>query len=199
MVKSESNFNLVMRNHVSAEEYLSAINVDVYAITLVKFVLCYDWLKNCLTRENKIRFNVNNSDCEICQKFPSGVCRQHRSIYRVLQCRDPLYIKDLDCYLFKNEIFKVMDNKVIIVYCSHTKLIKDQITEKKVKKVMPVTLELKNDEIMVFQNIKPKFTVTSAELFNHNFSCWFNEEFSMIINYNETGKTVWSLILNKVE
>lgn len=197
MVKNESNFNLVMRNFESAEEYLNGLGVDVYAITLAKFVLCYDWLKNCLNRENKIRFNINNSDCDICQKFPSGVCRQHRSIYRVLKCSDPLYISDLGFYLYKNEIFKIIDDKVIIVYCSHTKLIKDQITEKKVKKVMPITLQIQKGEL--FPDIKPKATITSDELLDHNFSCWFNDTFTMLIDRNKDNKSVWSLILNKVE
>lgn len=197
MIKSDSNFNLQMRNCVSSEEYLSNLGVDVYAITLVKFMLCFDWLKNCFTRENKVKFKIDNKDCEICQKSPQGLCRQHRSIQRVLSCTNPLYIKDLDCYLYRNEIFKKVGNKVIIVYCSHTKLIKDAISENKVKKVMPITLHLQEGETL--PELKPAAEITVEQLFNNNYSCWFNDLFTILITQSPVSQTVWSLILNKVE
>jgi len=186
-----------MKNYVSSEEYLSGLGVDVYAITLVKFILCYDWLKNCFTRENKMKFKIDNKNCEICQKSSQGLCRQHRSIQRVLNSTNALYIKDLDCYLYRNEIFKKIGKKVIIVYCSHTKLIKDEVTENKVKRVMPITLELQEGE--TFPEIKTATEVTTEDLFGINFSCWFNDTFSIIINNTNEKKATWSLILNKVE
>ena len=196
MVKSESNFNLVMKNYVSSEEFLNNFGVDVYAITMVKFILCYDWLKNCFTRENKLKFTIDNSNCDICAKSSQGLCRQHRSIQRVLNCSNPLYIKDMDCYLYRNEIFKKVGNKIIIVYCSHTKLIKDGISENKVKKVMPITLQLQENENL--PEFKPAAEITTAQLFANNYSCWFNDTFTLLIDY-EDKKAIWSLILNKVE
>jgi len=201
----ESNFKNIVNNSILLENLITDLNVDVYPITLAKLLICKEWIKNCFTKENKLKFDIDNNDCEICKKT-NNICRQHRSINRVMNANSVLYISDMECYLYKNEIFKTLNDKLIIIYCSHTKLIKDEITEEKVKKLLPITV-YNPDLPVIFPKILQKTEINSNTFINKRFCCWFNKEFSIVINpynvinseNNNKYRVEWYLIPNIVK
>lgn len=186
-----------MLRPTNAEEFLEKAEVDVYPITLIKLLLVKKKLNELVRKVETEKFlpnnKVDNSDCEHCeekQKQGISACRQHTSIFRVLDNSNPiLYDLDSDFYLVKNEIFKVVSNKLFIVYCPHTKLI-PSYTDKEVRRIKPIVIY--HDQMPQY-NIK---TIDSKTLANTNMKCWFNEDFS-IITFPRDAQADFGLFCNK--
>jgi hypothetical protein len=83
---------------------------------------------------------------------------------------------------------------MVIVYCPHPKLIVGDITDEKVRKVNPITIEDEEMEIPEFKEIN-KFI--SSDLLDQHVKCWFNDEFSIITIPEDRNSSNWCLISNK--
>lgn len=190
-----------MTNPILVEEFIEKLKADVYPITIIKFILNRKKIINCFERVKKKdfkikhHFKIDHSDCNACiNKINDGVlCRQHTSIQRVLNPSNILHDVDTDLYFYKNEIYKIINGKLVIVYCPHSKLIEGDITDSKVRKIIPITVdddipEIKSEMIIKF---------FSSMLMNEHMKCWFNNEFSIITTPNNMNSANWCLVANK--
>lgn len=175
---------------------------EIYPITLIKFLLnkkrILTFFQNAANEnfELKAIYTISNENCEPCkEKASDGVlCRQHTSIDRVLSAKVVGYDLDTQVFFHKNEIFKMVGSKLVIVYCPHTKLISGEITDSKVRKVNPITI--------IDPNLKglPSYTTRdfmSSNLMDQNLSCWFNNEFTLVTVSNDRNSQDFCLIPNK--
>jgi len=188
---------------VSIENFISKLgDCEIYPITIIKFLLnkrrILTFFQNAANEKFEIKaiYTLDNTSCEPCQlKKSEGIlCRQHTSIDRVLNAKTVAYDLDTQVYIYKNEIFKQVGDKLVIVYCPHTKLITGEITDSKVRKVNPITI------------IDPKFTglptytvkeFLSSQLMDQNLSCWFNNDFSLVTLPVDRNVQDFCLIPNK--
>lgn len=194
---------------VSTEKFIEKINVDVYPITIIKFLLnrrkILSYFTKALNKNFELRgtkYLVDNTNCDLCkQKEEEGIsCRQHTSISRVINAKNVAFDEDTDAFFIKNEIFKKINDKLVIVYCPHPKLINvigENITDANVRKINPITIETSNLEFSLtrFSHVG-KFS--SSVLLNQHMKCWFNDTFS-IITFPEDRSyySNWALIPNK--
>lgn len=185
---------------IYAEKFLNDLQVEVYPITLVKFLLNKQRILNYFKKAtNKkldvVKYTVDSSTCEACKQRENMLCRQHTSIQRVLQADHIACDLDTNLYLYKNEIFRMVSDRLVIVYCPHTKLIKGKITDSKVRKVMPITVEDETlTELPKYQNIS---YFISSELLDHFVRCWFNDKFSLVtVPKDRTGQDWWLVANN---
>lgn len=189
----------------STEKFIEKLGVNVYPITLVKFLLNKKRILSYFSKaadknfELRIKYQIDHSDCELCkEKESEGVlCRQHTSIDRVLNGDDVAYDLDTNTYFFRNEIYRMVGNRLVIVYCPHPILISGEITDKKVRKVNPITVE---DESLTPQTLENKYKnvqeFLSTDLINRNMSCWFNKEFTIVTLPEDGNASNWCLIAN---
>jgi len=134
---------------VSAERYIEQLGAEVYPIALIKFLLNKKRIMNYFSKaasknfNPKFKFDLKTDECKECQqKRDQGMfCRQHTSIQRVLNADEVMYDLDTYTYIYQNEIYRMVGNKLVIVYCPHTKLISGGITDSKVRKINPITVE----------------------------------------------------------
>lgn len=189
-------------NTIVLEKYVEDREVDIYPITLTKFLLNKNRILHYFVKaadsEFKIRgreYKVDHSDCEVCKtKESDGVlCRQHTSIQRVLTAPTVMKDEDTDVYFFKNEIFKKVGDKLVICYCPHTKLLKGDITDEKVRKINTITMQ-DPDAILPKFN---KITFKSSDLLSNITKCWFNDQFSILTIPNDANSSEWGLRSNK--
>ena len=166
---------------ISTELLIDKLKCEIYPITIIKFVLNIDRLKFYFSKpvdpEFKIRdiiYNIDNTNCEVCNT-KKILCRKHNSLSRVLNATQVAYDVNMDCYFFKNEIFKLINEYLVIVYCPHTKLIEGPITQESVKKVIPTTFYFK-DSLPNYNVIK----FNSNEVIGKKLKAWFNKDFSII-------------------
>lgn len=187
----------------SAEKYIEKLDCEVYPITLVKFLLNKKKILSFFSRAAeedfniRMKFKVDTADCDVCkQKEKDGIlCRQHTSIHRVLNTDSVLCDMDTSTYFFKNEIFRMVGNRLVIVYCPHPKLITGELTDEKVRKVNPITVEDKNLKgLPQYRQIKQ---FLSGDLMTKNMKCWFNNEFSIITIPEDRHRCNWCLVANK--
>lgn len=188
---------------VSSEKFIEKLSVDIYPITIVKFLLnkrrILSYFKKA-TEENfeiRVKFKVDHSDCEVCkEKAPDGVlCRQHTSIDRVLKANSVALDLDTNTYFYKNEIFRMVGKRLVIVYCPHPKLITGEITDSKVRKINPITIEDPDLlELPPYEKIKE---FISSDLLDQNMRCWFNNEFSIVTLPADRNGQNWCLVPNK--
>ena len=129
------------------------------------------------------------------KKSEGMLCRQHTSIERVLKGNRVLYDLDTNVYFYKNEIFRMVGNKLVIVYCPHPKLISGEITDSKVRKINPITVEDENLTCLPAYDKVSEFI--SSSLMEQNLKCWFNYEFSLVTLPNDRNKADWCLVPNK--
>lgn len=172
---------------INIEEFIKKLECDVYPITFIKFVLnknrILSYFEKASNKGNKIygiQHSLNKSKCKKCieKKSLNIPCRQHSSIDRVLTSENVAYDLDTELYFYRNEIFKKLDNeRMVIVFCPHTKLITGQLTKDKVKKIIPITIDIPNISIPIYKN---KIDFSSKQLFDLNLKCWFNTELSII-------------------
>jgi len=178
-------------NVESVEKIIEDYKADVYPITIIKFLLnkkkilsYFEKAKDLNFKTKGPKYKLDNSDCIICNEKKSEglMCRQHTSINRVITANNALFDPEFELYFYKNEIFKQVGNKLVIVYCPHPKLIIGEITDFKVKKVNPITI----DDEMIFDEVGkikiPKNVIeVSFSKINKTLRCWFNNQFSIII------------------
>jgi len=186
----------------STEKFIERLACDLYPITVIKLLLNRRRILSYFQRAADPTFEIRGTkytlspdDCEICKsKKDEGIlCRQHTSIDRVLNAKKVTYDLDLNCFLYKNEIFRLVGNKLVIVYCPHPKLISGEITDSKVRKVSPITIENIDHEFS-FEEVRE---FISSELTEKYMKCWFNNEFSLVTIPNDRNSSNWCLFPNK--
>jgi len=187
---------------ISAEKLIEKLECEVYPITLVKFLLnrrrIISFFSKAVNEEfisKNLSFKLDTTNCEAC-KSKDMLCRQHTSISRVLNCSSVILDIESNIYLHKNEIFKVIGKNLVIVYCPHPKLIKGQLTDEKVRKVVPLTVV---DEKLKFspENIKVVRSFLVTDLMEQYVKCWFNDEFSIMTIPEDKSSSNWCLLANK--
>jgi len=187
----------------SLEQFIEKLDCDVYPITILKFLLnkgkILSYFRKALDPNFKVRmtYEVNYDNCEQCKEKVEtlGVlCRQHTSIQRVLKGNRVAFDLDTNVYFYKNEIFRMIGDKLVIIYCPHPKLIKGPITDLKVRKVNPITVIDPN--LTKIPNYKITRQYMSSELMNEYMRCWFNHDFSIISIPNDRNKSNWCLVSN---
>ncbi len=185
----------------TSEYFISKLGVDLYPITLIKFLLnrkkILSYFYN-VSRENftiKFKQSLEPVNCKMCQKQDNNkICRNHTSIKRVLEADNVLYDLDTKVYFYKNEIFKMIDDKLVIVYCPHPKMIVGNIDDEKVRKINPVTVV---DPLLIeLPHYKTINNFHSEELMDIQITCWFNNYFSIITIPNNIDQQNWCLIPN---
>lgn len=170
-----------MLNPVNAEEIVEKLDLDLYPITIIKLLLNRNRLEVLFNKVESGEFppnnKIDNSECSTCiYKNQQGIhaCREHTSIFRILNSEKVLFDVDSGFYIVKNEIFKFCNNRMFIVYCPHTKLIPNY-TDKEVRRIKPIVTELP-ESIPQYDLVK----LDSSILLNSNLKCWFNHDFSII-------------------
>jgi len=188
---------------VSTDQLIEKLEVDVYPITLIKFLLnkrkILSYFSKAAEENFELRgpkYKINQEDCQECKrKIDDGVeCRQHTSISRVMQADKVLFDLDTKTYFYMNEIFRMVGNRLVIVYCPHPKLIVGSINDSKVRRIRPITIE--DPALTVLPNFKT-IQFISSDLMDQHLKCWFNEEFSIITIPNDRNSTNWCLVSNK--
>jgi len=187
---------------LSMEIFLEKIKCSVYPITLIKFLLnrrkILSYFERAADPDFKIRmiYTTDHENCEVCkEKSLHGIlCRQHTSIERVLKANKVLFDLDTNVYFYKNEIFRMVGNRMVIVYCPHTKLITGEITDLKVRKINPITIEDENLTDLPFYEKTSSFI--SSSMMEQNMKCWFNYEFSLVTLPYDRNKSNWCLVPN---
>jgi len=186
--------------YVDADQFIQLMKIDVYPITIVKFLLNKNRIFSFFRKaqEGTVSTYTIGGYCPSCEqkmKELKTLCRQHTSIQRVLNADNVGYDIETECFFYKNEIFRKIGDRLVIVYCPHTKLIMGEITDAKVRKVMPITVEdEKLPKVLKYKNVKE---FSSSELFNQRIKCWFNEEFSIVTVPRNSGSSDFCLIPNK--
>jgi len=185
-----------------AEKLIEKLTCDVYPVTLVKFLLNRRRILSFFSKatdndfsEKNQTFKIDSSNCEAC-KSKDMKCRQHTSIDRVLNATSAILDLDTGTYFYKNEIFKMVGKKLVIVYCPHPKLIKGPITDEKVRKVIPLTVD---DETLNFNpdNIKMVRSILVTDLMEQFVTCWFNDDFTIMTLPEDHSSSGWCLLGNK--
>jgi len=188
---------------VSSEKFTEKLGIDIYPITIVKFLLnkkrILSYFKKATDKnfEIRVKYFVDHSDCIPCkEKAPDGVlCRQHTSISRVLNTNEVAYDLDTNAYFFKNEIFRMVGNRLVVVYCPHPKLITGEITDSKVRKINPITIE--DPELIDLPHYVKIKEFISSELLDQYMRCWFNNEFSIVTIPVDRNGQDWCLVPNR--
>lgn len=186
----------------SGEDFVARIGADVYPITLVKFLLnkrkILSYFNN-MTREDfiiKFKQTLSSDNCKMCQQFEDGkLCRNHTSIKRVLNANNVLYDLDTKVYFYKNEIFKMINDKLVIIYCPHPKMISGTIDDEKVRKINPLTMV--DPFLTKLPKYKNIYDFNSSDIDNECIKCWFNKDFNIITIPKNKEKHNWCLIDNK--
>lgn len=187
---------------VSAEKLIEKLVCEIYPITLVKFLLNRRRILSFFSKavdstfsEKNQTFKIDSSDCEAC-KSKDMKCRQHTSIERVLGATSAILDLDTGTYFHKNEIFKMVGKKLVIVYCPHPKLIKGPLTDEKVRKVIPLTVD---DEKLNFKSeeIKTIRSILLTDLMEQSVTCWFNDDFTIMTLPEDHSAAGWCLLGNK--
>lgn len=188
---------------VSVEKFIEKLGADVYPITIVKFLLNKRRILSYFSKaadksfELRVKYKVDHSDCPVCQekKAENILCRQHTSIQRVLSARNVAYDLDTSTYIYKNEIYRMVGNRLVIVYCPHPKLITGDITDPKVRKINPITIEDPAlEELPPYEKI---CDFISTDLLDQYIRCWFNNEFSLVTIPDDRNGQNWCLVPNK--
>ena len=187
---------------VSAEKLIEKLACELYPITLVKFLLNRRRILSFFSKaidssfsEKNQTFRIDSTNCEPC-KSKDMKCRQHTSIERVVGATTAVLDVDSGTYFHKNEIFKMVGKKLVIVYCPHPKLIKGPLTDEKVRKVIPLTVD---DEKLNFnpENIKTIRSVLMTDLMEQSVTCWFNDDFTIMTLPEDHSAAGWCLLANK--
>lgn len=189
-------------NLVSIEKFVESMNVDVYPITLMKFLLSKGkvlfYFQKAADKSFELRggsSTINPNECEVCKSKNGILCREHTSIERVMTADRVLLDLDTNTYFYKNEIFRMVGNRLVIIYCPHTRLIKGDISTDRVKKIKPLTIE--NESLTKLPNYDNVSQFLSTELMNKNTKCWFNNQFSIVSIPKDRESSDFCLITNR--
>jgi len=188
---------------VSSEKFIEKLGIDIYPITIVKFLLNKKRILSYFrkaTEENfeiRMKYTVDYSNCDACKdKENTGVlCRQHTSVQRVLNADNVGFDLDTNTYFYKNEIYRMVGKRLVIVYCPHPKLISGEITDSKVRKINPITIEDPAlQDLPSYSKIKE---FISSDLLDQYIRCWFNHEFSLVTIPQDRNGQNWCLVPNR--
>jgi len=188
---------------ISAEKIVENLGVDVYPITIVKFLLnkrrILSYFEKAASKDFELRgtrYQIDNLDCKLCneKKTEKVLCRQHTSINRILTATNVMFDLDTNTYLYKNEIFRMVGKRFVIVYCPHPKLITHPITDTKVRKINPITVEDPN--LIEYPKYNKVVEFISSKFLDQNMQCWFNDEFSIITLPEDRNYSNWCLVSN---
>lgn len=188
---------------IAAEKLVNEWGVEVYPIALVKLLLnrrkILSFFNRASSADFEIRgtkYKIDHEECEVCKsKKDQGIlCRQHTSIQRILTAESVLYDTDTGVYLYKNEIYKMVGDKLVIIYCPHPKLINGPITDSRVRRVNPITIE--DETLKALPEYKNIQKFSSLALLEENIKCWFNDEFSIITLPEDRECSNWCLTAN---
>ncbi len=186
---------------VSLERFVEKLEVDVYPIAIMKFLLNRGKILFYFSKAAEQGFelrggnsSVTPENCELCKRNDGILCREHTSIDRVMTADKVCFDLDTNTYFYKNEIYRMVGDRLVIVYCPHTKLIKGGATDEKVRKLKPLTIENKDIKIPDYKNIQH---FLSTELMNKYMRCWFNNEFSIISIPRDREQSDFCLIPNR--
>lgn len=188
---------------ISVEKFIEKLGADVYPITIVKFLLnkrrILSYFAKAAEEDLNLRvtYKIDPSDCSICaEKAKEDIlCRQHTSIDRVLNANNVAYDLDTNTYIYKNEIFRMVGKRLVIVYCPHPKLISGDITDSKVRKINPITIE--DDNLTELPTYEKVCDFISTDLLDQYIRCWFNNEFSLVTIPEDRNGQNWCLVPNK--
>lgn len=190
---------------VSTEIFAERLGCDIYPITFIKFILNMRKILYYFTtaagsdfRTGVPSYQIDHTDCRSCQSKVDQdmLCRQHTSIQRVLTAKKVGYDANTHVFFYKNEIFRMVGKKLVIVYCPHTKLILGDLSDEKVRKVMPITVEDSSLTSLPEYDTIQQFTSTPLML--NNMKCWFDQTFSIVTIPQEDYErgNSWCLIPN---
>lgn len=188
---------------ISVEKFIEKMGADVYPITIVKFLLNKRRIMSYFSKaaeDNlnlRVTYQTDPLECEYCQEKTKEeiLCRQHTSIHRVLNANNVAYDLDTNTYIYKNEIFRMVGDRLVIVYCPHPKLITGDITDSKVRKINPITVVDKNlTELPDYEKV---CDFISTDLLDQYIRCWFNNEFSLVTIPEDRNGQNWCLVPNK--
>lgn len=187
---------------VSTEKFIEKLGCEVYPITIVKYLLNKRRILSYFSKASdpnfviRTKYKIDPSDCEMCeQKKDEGMlCRQHTSIDRVLNAKSVAYDLDSEVFLFRNEIFRMVGERLVIVYCPHPKLITGEITDAKVRKINPITIEDKN--LIELPKYPKVGEFISTDVMEEHMKCWFNNEFSIVTLPADRYQQNWCLVPN---
>lgn len=172
---------------VSTEIFSERLGCDIYPITFIKYILNKRKILHYFTtaagsnfRTGVPSYKIDHTDCRPCQSKvdQNMLCRQHTSIQRVLNAKKVGYDADTHVYFYKNEIFRMIGNRLVIVYCPHTKLILGDLTDEKVRKVIPITVE--DPSLISLPEYETIQQFISTPLMMSHMKCWFDQTFSII-------------------
>jgi len=186
--------------HVSSEKLIEKMRVELFPITMVKFLLnrrrILSYFSKAADKDFELRgiqYKADPSECEVCKSKETGMlCRQHTSIHRILNAQVVAFDLDTNAYFFKNEVFRMVGSRLVIVYCPHPKLITGEITDSKVRKINTITIE---DEGLQLPDYQIREFI-STELMNQHLKCWFNNEFSIVTIPKDRDSSDFCLIPN---
>lgn len=193
----------VKMKQTSIERFIEKLGAEVYPITFIKFLLNKRRILSYFSKaaeegfEIRTKYIVDHSSCLTCkEKEPEGIlCRHHTSIKRVLNAKNVAYDLDTNVYLYKNEIYRMVGNKLVIVYCPHPKLITGDITDSKVRKINPITIE--DETLTGLPEYEKICEFISSDLLDKYIRCWFNNEFSLVTIPEDRNGQNWCLVPNK--
>ncbi len=186
---------------IATEKFVEKLECDIYPITIVKFLLNKRKILSYFSTAARddfqvkgIKYKIDYSDCPVCIDKKNMLCRQHTSIQRVLNAKTVAFDLDTNVFFYKNEIFRMIDNKLVIIYCPHPKLIIGKLTDEKVRKVIPITIEDSElSSLPKYENVK---RFLSTELMDQNMKCWFNSEFNLVTIPEDRNYSNFCLIPN---
>lgn len=186
---------------VSTETFVEKLDCDVYPITFIKFILNKRKILNYFSfaarddfKTKGVKYLVDSKNCKSCDQDGKMLCRQHTSIKRVVTAERVAFDLDTNTFFYKNEIFRMVGKRLVIVYCPHPKLIMGRLTDEKIRKIVPVTIEDPNLTDLPNYKIVRKFL--SVDLMDQNLKCWFNEVFSIVTIPEDRNSSNFCLITN---
>jgi hypothetical protein len=189
---------------VSTELFAERLGCDIYPITFIKFILNKRKILHYFTTASGSNFRtgvpsykIDHTGCRSCQSKvdQNMLCRQHTSIQRVLTAEKVGYDADTHVFFYKNEIFRMIGNRLVIVYCPHTKLILGDLTDEKVRKVIPITVEDPSlTSLPEYESVQQFIT---TPLIGSYMKCWFDHTFSVVTHpQDHEGDNDWYLVPN---
>jgi hypothetical protein len=189
--------NIIPAEKIIKENLGSDPTKDIFPITILKYLLNRDLILSFFEKVGQIEFDkipskilLDEKECPACINNKNNgmnlLCRKHTSIQRVLNTDKVCYDIDTQTFLYMNEIFKMVDDKLCIIYCPHPKLIQQnpadpkeklQLTSHKIKKISTIVTKLPS--VVQFSD-KVYAQFSSNELLKMWIKCWFNDDFSLI-------------------
>jgi hypothetical protein len=186
---------------IKTEKFIEKLDCKIYPITFIKFLLnkskILSYFSKAASEDFHIRglkYEIDHRNCPVCAEKKDMLCRQHTSIQRVLNTDKVAFDLDTNAFFYKNEIFRMVGNKLVIIYCPHPKLIVGKITDEKVRKIIPITIEDSNlESLPKYKDIR---RFLSTELLDQNMKCWFNSEFDLVTLPKDRNNSNFCLIPN---